>query len=106
MKTIEEFFESNGFDFESFAFENEYSAKNLLNAVKEYASQSKWISVQENPPTEDGEYWGYSEDYEKAMIVVWHKGDFYSYANDGELVSTEFADSITMYQSLPEKPQQ
>lgn len=39
MKTKEEILEENGFDFEAFALENEYSAKNLLAAMEQYAKQ-------------------------------------------------------------------
>lgn len=35
--TKEAVLEKNGFDFESFEIENEYSAKNLLSAMEEYA---------------------------------------------------------------------
>lgn len=37
MKTKEEVLDRNGFDFEAFKYENEYSAKNLLKAMDEYA---------------------------------------------------------------------
>lgn len=37
MKTAEHILDVNGFDFEAFKYENEYSAKNLLLAMKEYA---------------------------------------------------------------------
>ena len=39
MKTKEEILEKNGFDFELFEIENEYSAKNLLLAMEEYAQE-------------------------------------------------------------------
>lgn len=39
-KTKEEILESNGFDFEAFKLENEYSAKNLLLAMEQYSEQN------------------------------------------------------------------
>jgi hypothetical protein len=35
-RTKEQILDRNGFDFDAFKFENEYSAKNLLNAMEEY----------------------------------------------------------------------
>lgn len=35
----EKILDRNGFEFEAFKFENEYSAKNLLLAMQEYADQ-------------------------------------------------------------------
>lgn len=35
--TLEEILENNGFDFDQFEIDNEYSAKNLLKAMQEYA---------------------------------------------------------------------
>lgn len=37
--TKEKILDINGFDFDAFKYENEYSAKNLLLAMKEYAQQ-------------------------------------------------------------------
>lgn len=39
MKTKEQILDRNGFDFEAFKFENEYSADNILSAMEEYADQ-------------------------------------------------------------------
>lgn len=54
MKLKEDILESNGFDFDAFKFENEYSAKNLLIAMDEYASQfqQEWIPVEEETARE------------------------------------------------------
>lgn len=46
-KTLEEIFEENGFDFVAFELENEYSAKNLLKSIKEYANQKPEIPSDE-----------------------------------------------------------
>ncbi|MCK9429831.1 MAG: hypothetical protein M0R17_07485 [Candidatus Omnitrophica bacterium] len=40
MRTKEQILDRNGFDFEAFKFENEYSAKNLLLAMDEYSEQN------------------------------------------------------------------
>lgn len=40
IRTKEEILERNGFDFESFKFENQYSAKNILLAMDEYSEQN------------------------------------------------------------------
>jgi hypothetical protein len=37
MKTKQQFLDRNGFDFAAFEYENEYSAKNILLAMDEYA---------------------------------------------------------------------
>lgn len=39
MRTPEQVLDMNGFDFEQFKYENEYSGKNLLLAMKEYAKE-------------------------------------------------------------------
>ena len=39
IKTKEQILDKNGFDFDAFKFENEFSAKNLLSAMDEYAEQ-------------------------------------------------------------------
>ena len=43
MKTARQTLDVNGFDFDAFEFENEYSAKNILSAMEEYANQYKDI---------------------------------------------------------------
>lgn len=40
IRTKEEILDRNGFDFEAFKLENEYSAKNLLLAMDEYSEQN------------------------------------------------------------------
>ena len=50
MKTARQCLGTSGFDFDAFETQNEYSAKNILNAMKEYANQSKWISVETEKP--------------------------------------------------------
>ena len=40
IRTKEQILDRNGFDFEAFKFENEYSAKNLLLAMDEYSEQN------------------------------------------------------------------
>lgn len=40
IRTKEEILARNGFDFEAFKLENEYSAKNLLLAMEEYSEQT------------------------------------------------------------------
>ena len=47
--TKQEMLNKNGFDFEHFEFENEYSVKNLLASMDEYAEQeakayASWLS--------------------------------------------------------------
>ena len=47
--TKQEILDKNGFDFERFEFENEYSVKNLLTSMDEYAEQeakayASWLS--------------------------------------------------------------
>ena len=37
MKTKEKILDINGFDFDAFKYENEFSAKNLLKSMDEYA---------------------------------------------------------------------
>ena len=52
-KTKEEILDKNGFDFDAFKFENEYSAKNLLIAMDEYSEQNcSLIHELFNRPTE------------------------------------------------------
>lgn len=40
IRTKEQILDRNGFDFEAFKFENEYSAKNILLAMDEYSEQN------------------------------------------------------------------
>lgn len=47
--TKQQILDRNGFDFDAFEYENEYSAKNLLTAMDEYAEQeakayTSWLS--------------------------------------------------------------
>lgn len=45
MKTKEQILDRNGFDFEAFRFENEYSADNILLAMEEYAQQQVKVAL-------------------------------------------------------------
>jgi len=53
IRTKEQILTRNGFDFEAFKFENEYSAKNILLAMEEYSEQNcDLIHNLFNKPTE------------------------------------------------------
>jgi len=46
MKTKEQILDQNGFDFDAFEYENEYSAKSLLNSMQLFANQEVKAAIE------------------------------------------------------------
>ena len=105
MLTKEEILDKEGFDFDAFQYDNEYSAKAILKAMEEYANQDKWISIENELP--------YYNQYVlvslksgtilKVQFLLEMNGSFFKY---GERKISVGSNQVTHWQPLPAPPKQ
>jgi hypothetical protein len=111
MLTKEEILEKNGFDFEAFKLDNEYSAKSILTSMEEYASQDKWIRcTDELPPIDEADNW--NKVHEVSITVFTYsdfgmrKGTYYRLSECWTVENVTGEIKVTHWMPLPQKPKQ
>lgn len=75
-----------------------------LSTLPAETEDGGWVRVEDRNPINGQRVIGWSEDYERSELVVWHDGDFAIPNADGNLEYSEFSDSVTHWQPLPSPP--
>lgn len=109
MLTKEEILEKNGFDFEAFKLDNEYSAKSILTSMDEYANQDKWINAKDElPPIDEADNWNKSHEVSITVFTYsdfgMRKGTYYRLSECWTVENVTGEIKVTHWMPLPQKP--